>query len=237
MEEQVRLGKWSVAEIDEMLTTSAAMNDPSQRVEFISRQFLGVPYQPLTLVGSPQTPEILVINLEAVDCFTFIDYVEAMRFSSSFLEFRGHLKRVRYRSSRVAYGTRRHFFTDWLSVRRIEDITSFIGQGREITVQKMLNVRNDRSCFLPGIPPVARKIRYLPAKDIGGPELAAMKSGDYMGIYTDIGGLDVSHVGIFVRNRNRISFRHASLNEKQVVDQDFRDYLLSIPGVLVFRAR
>lgn len=48
-------------------------------IDFISKQFLGTPYVANRLIGSQTTPEHLVIDLNALDCFTYIDYVEAFR--------------------------------------------------------------------------------------------------------------------------------------------------------------
>ena len=44
----------------------------------VSSAFLGTPYQADTLIGGADTPEVLVANFNHVDCFTLIDYVEAL---------------------------------------------------------------------------------------------------------------------------------------------------------------
>ena len=58
---------------------NASRADLSERSETLSRQFLGVPYGANTLIGSANESEQLVVELEKVDCFTYADYVEALK--------------------------------------------------------------------------------------------------------------------------------------------------------------
>ena len=76
-----------------------------------------------------QTPEVLTINLAGVDCFTLLDYVEAMRLSASFDDFKKNLKKIRYQSGIVDYQHRNHFFTDWIEFNSdlVADVTKQIG--------------------------------------------------------------------------------------------------------------
>jgi hypothetical protein len=86
-----------------MLTGASKIDEVGERIAFLSRQFLDTPYGESTLVGNPRTPEELVVNLAALDCFTFIDYIEAMRMASSFEDFLEAVKKVRYREGIVSY--------------------------------------------------------------------------------------------------------------------------------------
>jgi len=108
--EKVLLGKWSEQDIEGMLHAAAQLSAVSKRIAFLSAQFLAVPYRESTLIGGVNSPEIFTINLEAVDCFTYLDYVEAMRLSDSFASFKEMLRIVRYRGGEVGYKTRNHFF-------------------------------------------------------------------------------------------------------------------------------
>ena len=56
-------------------------------VDLISREFLGTPYLANRLIGSQSTPEQLVIDFRGLDCFTYIDYVEALSTARSEGEF------------------------------------------------------------------------------------------------------------------------------------------------------
>ena len=66
-----------------------------------------------------------------------------------------------------------------------------------------------------------------------------MKTGDFVGIYSEIQGLDVSHVGIITIDDNIHYLRHASSAKeyKKVIDQDLKDYLSNKPGIIVLRPK
>ena len=219
-----------------MLAAASAMPGLPARIDFISARFLGVSYGASTLIGSPEVPEVLVINLQEVDCFTYLDYVESMRLSRTFSEFRFHLRRLRYKSGKVAYGARRHFFTDWAASVRVQDVTGAIGGERATAVSKTLN-RKGGGSILPGIPPIGRKIVFIPADRLDAWALDGLRTGDYVGIYAPAEGLDVSHVGICIRRENRILLRHASSIAQKVIDQDFKPYIEGKPGIVVLRPR
>ena len=65
----------------------------------------------------------------------------------------------------------------------------------------------------------------------------SLKTGDYIGIYSTVHGLDVSHVGIVIRDGETIFLRHASSQKKyrKVIDQDLKEYILNKPGIIVLR--
>ena len=65
--------------------------------------------------------------------------------------------------------------------------------------------------------------------------LGSLRTGDYVGIYTEAEGLDVSHVGIIIRDGRRLLFRHASSVKRKVLDQDFLPYINGKSGIVVLR--
>jgi hypothetical protein len=69
--------------------------------------------------------------------------------------------------------------------------------------------------------------------------LQKLKTGDYVGIYTDNPGLDVTHVGIIIKNKGTVCLRHASSlpQLRKVVDQDFKAYMAERTGFLVLRPK
>lgn len=237
--EVINFGAWSQAGLEKMIARAAQIRSAGRKIEFISRQFLGVDYKEKTLVGDEKTPEKLVVNLSAVDCFTYIDYVEIFRLSDSFLSCKDNLVRIRYRSGIVAFEHRNHFFSDWIVANRgyVEDVTQQIGGGYMLSSRKLLNRKEDGTVYLPGIELVERTIYYIPARDINDSVIRKCRSGDYIGIYTDDHGLDVSHVGIFIRNKGRAYLRHASSVYKKVIDQEFTGYMRDKPGFLVVRPK
>jgi len=239
LETKILLGKFSEAGLDHLLKESSDVSGISDRIKFLSEQFLGVDYRESSLAGSRDITEILVVDLEGIDCFTFIDYVEAMRMSDSFAGFLENLVRVRYKSGVVSFASRRHFFTDWAGslAASVEDITGEIGPGRTSGSLKVLNLRKDGTHYLPGIEPVEREIFHIRASAIEEQVLKKISTGDYIGIYSHMAGIDVSHVGIFIRDGSGTYLRHASSQAKirKVIDEDFLSYVKKTPGILVLR--
>lgn len=237
----ILLGKFAQEELDHIIREASTINDIGRRIEFLSRQFLSLDYKELTLIGAINAPEVFVINFEGVDCFTFIDYVEAMRLSSFFSEFKVNLRKVRYKSGIVAFENRNHFFTDWRESNAdfVKDITEEISTRKAMIAQKMINEKEDGTLFLPGINPVQREIIYVPSNAIDESVLNRLESGDYIGTYSEVQGLDVSHVGIVIKDGSNIFLRHASsLKEyRKVVDQDFGKYIVNKPGIIVLRPK
>lgn len=244
MNEIFNPGKWTVDELGSILCNSSAIKDAGTRIEFISRIFLEVSYKESTLIGNLTTPEVFVINMEKVDCLTFIDYVEAMRRSDSFSGFIENLMRVRYYSRgefSLSFENRNHFFTDWIEYNGgfVEDVTDLVGGHRAIRVMKKLNLKKDGTCFIDGIKPVERNIQYIPANALDNAVIERLKTGDYAGIYSDEAGLDVSHAGIIIRAGDNIFIRHASSRPdiRKVVDEDFIKYMAEKPGLIVLRPK
>jgi hypothetical protein len=241
MEMKINLGKWNKEQLDGILHESSGIDDVGERINVFSKLFFKVGYEEKTLIGNEHTPEIFVINLAEVDCFTFLDYIEAMRLSGSFSEFTENLKRVRYRASHITFESRNHFFTDWrdFNTALVDDVTENIGGGATKKILKKLNEKGDGTHLLPGIRSVMREIGYIPSGAIDDTVMHSLLTGDYAGIYSDEPGLDVSHVGIIVKEGENVFFRHASsIKEyRKVVDQDFRGYMEGKPGLIVLRPR
>ena len=89
--------------------------------------------------------------------------------------------------------------------------------------------------YLPGLPVVPRTISYIPRQQIDSSVLGRLRTGDYIGAYAEDGGLDVTHIGIFIDTPDGPVLRNASslgANNK-VVDSPLLDYLQTVPGVVV----
>jgi hypothetical protein len=112
MKEKILLGAWSEAKLDELIVEAVKIKDIGERIAFLSGQFIGTPYEESTLIGDVTTPERLVVNFETFDCFTFLDCIEAMRLSRSFVDFHKSLIRIRYKKGVIKYERRNHFFTE-----------------------------------------------------------------------------------------------------------------------------
>jgi len=240
-EKVVILGKWSENKLNDMMQKSAKNNDSGSRIDFISEQFLNVKYEDSTLIGSINTPELLVINLDGMDCFTYIDYVEAIQLSDSFPNFVNNLQSIRYQSGDIGFRNRNHFFTDWVKFNSgsVVDVTRDVGGGKAKTVKKLLNKKADGTFYLVGLPVKERAVTYIPSASIDDKIIESLKTGDYVGIYTETEGLDVSHTGIIIKKNDGVYLRHASSRDenRRVVDEDFLTYVSNKPGIVVLRPK
>ncbi|EMH4161284.1 DUF1460 domain-containing protein [Pluralibacter gergoviae] len=239
---EVAIDGASAARVDDIIAQKVvpyAGEPHGQTLARVSAAFLGTRYQAGTLAGGPATPEALVVNFNGVDCFTFADYIEALSRSRDRQSFINNLARIRYVNGRVDYLSRRHFFSDWFATapRNALDITPTLG-ARYLTVQKQLNIKPGGGVFIPGLPVRPRSINYIPGRAVDARVLEKLKEGDYVGIYSPLPGLDVTHVGIVVRRGGQIWFRDASstLSERKVIDSPFLAYVRSKPGIVVLRA-
>ena len=231
----------TIEELDRIIRESSSIKNIGIRIDLLSRHFLGVEYRESTLIGSINKSETFVINLNGVDCLTFIEYVEAMRLSNTFSEFEKNLKRVRYHNGVCSFENRNHFFTDWSEYNSglVEDVTAIIGGARALSIPKRLNLKKDETYFIHGIDHKNREIKYIPADTIDGLIMDGLKTGDYAGVYSEEDGLDVSHVGIIIKIGDRVYLRHASsaASNRKVIDEECKGYITQKPGIVVLRPK
>ena len=237
--EKIVLGNWTEQSIETLIKQADSKDSSGEKIEFLSESFLGTPYAENTLGGGSGQTEQLTVDLSGLDCFTYIDYVESLRLSGSFAEFREKLAKIRYKHGAVLWEKRKHFFSDWVSGgdKNAHDVTGEIGGDSVLTATKELNRKTDGSPWLPGLATVKRGISHIPSQRISPKILQAIKTGDYIGVYSDRDGLDVSHTGIAVRKNGGVYLRHASSVHKKVLDEELATYMKNKPGLLVYRVK
>ncbi len=235
--EKIVLADWTEQSIESLVKQASLKDGSGAKIEFLSKSFLETPYALDTLGGKDTEKEKFTIDLSGVDCFTYIDYVESLRRSENFGEFKEKLAEIRYKGGKVLWKKRRHFFSDWVNGndRNARDVTRQIGGNAAVTQTKELNRRADGSLWLPGLTVQKRDIIYIPSHKINTQILKNIKTGDYIGVYSDKDGLDVSHTGIAVRKDTGVYIRHASSIHKKVLDEELKAYMKNKPGLLVYR--
>ena len=208
---------------------------PDQFILRIGRFFLGTSYRTGTL--ETEGTEGLVVNLGKLDCFTFVENVVALAWhvnskEKSFEAFCEFLRKIRYRQGRLqGYASRLHYFTDWIHDNEkkgiVKDVTAEIG-GRPwrktinfVTTHQDLYPRLMDAGNLRAMKSVENTIKrrtlfFIPKKVLKRIE-DRIRDGDLIAITTDREGLDVQHVGIAARVKNRIHLLHASSKEGRVV--------------------
>ena len=199
-------------------------------IKKLSSKFLGVKYVSHALSNNNinSQRENLIIDFDALDCFTYIDTIEALKGSHDKISFVNSLIDTRYKSGKITYENRNHFFSDWIESNRMIDITCTLGN-----CQEKIKYLNQNEKYLKEIKTVKRKISYINTKDI---DSSLLLDGDYVGIYTDKEALDVTHTGIIIKNDNKIFLRHASSLKKEIIDSDLFEYTKNKLGIVVYRS-
>lgn len=226
----------------------------------IGKSFIGTDYTANTLeIGKK---EKLVLFLVGLDCYTFLESTLAMARcvksgKTTFEDFQKEILILRYRNGKlIEYPSRLHYFTDWIydmNKRSIgKDITKEIGG---VPYKMKINFMSthpdsykrlkDNPEFVGEIAEIEKEINsrdyyYIPQTDILKFE-SKIKSGDIIGITTNIKGLDISHTGIAYRADNgRIHLLHApNVGHKvQISEKPLADYIKANKkqtGIMVLR--
>ena len=241
------VNKGDSAKIVTLLKEGSQLGKDADIVLFYARKFLGKPYVAYTL--DQELDERLVINTEGLDCTTYVENVMALvictrRHLTSFQDFCQVLSRVRYVNGKVAYTTRQHYFTYWISDNIRESLLSDIelppaplSQKRKpkvdymtthVSSYKMLNAHKE---WLPAIRKMEEKVNetsfvFIPKAQLkdSGKYKKYIKDGDIIGIVTNKAGLDISHVGFAVWHKGQLHLMNASSLHKKVVDESMTLY-------------
>ena len=208
---------------------------PDQLMLEIAKFFLGTPYVAGTL--EKEKAEHLVVNLREYDCMTFVETVLALAWhlksrQKSFEALRRSLQKIRYRQGRLqGYSSRLHYFSDWMHDNHkkgtVRNVTVEIG-GKPLR-KTMTYMTTHPDLYSPlknnanfqRMKSVERMISKRPLYFIPKKALRRLedriRDGDLIAITTNTEGLDVQHVGLAARVKNRIHLLHASSAERKVV--------------------
>lgn len=234
-------------------------NDFGKTIVAAGKTFLGTPYVAKTLeIGETET---LVVNLQGLDCTTYVENVLALSLmlekgESNFDDFTETLKNIRYKDGELnGYASRLHYFSEWIANNEkkglLKDITAEIG-GTEIT--KAINFMSTHRELYPFLSDDGnfekikasenylnnQAICILPQDQISANE-QMIQTGDIIALTTSIDGLDITHTGIATREKDgRIHLLHASTGsmEVEVSELPLADYLKKIKsntGIMVAR--
>ncbi|MDE6394347.1 MAG: DUF1460 domain-containing protein [Duncaniella sp.] len=223
--------------INNILTEAASPERTvNQLMLHIAKQFEGTPYVAGTLEG---TPEMLTVNLDGMDCTTFVETVAALALTvserrNSWQDFLYNLEQLRYRQGRAdGYASRLHYISDW-----VVDNTHR-GNLREVTDRAptyfyLVKTLDYMSSHRDAYPALADDETFAKIKNaevgyrshrypyVKSAELMSKKSnswlreGDIIAFTTKTPGLDVSHVGIVVMVDGVAHLMHASSKDGKV---------------------
>jgi len=225
----------------------------------VGKTFIGIPYVAKTLeIGETES---LVINLQGLDCTTFVENVLAFSLmlqnnEKDFTAFMDHLETIRYKNGKLnGYASRLHYFSEWIANNGhkdlLKDITSEIGGVESNKAINFMSTHKELYPFLKDADNYkkiqaseeflkSQSICILPQDQIEANEHLIL-TGDIIALTTSIKGLDITHTGIASREADgRIHLLHASTEsmEVEISKQPLADYLKGIKsntGIMVAR--
>lgn len=205
----------------------------------IGLSFLETPYVAATLENGPE--EKLVINLQEMDCTTFVETCLALARTiksgkNDFLSYAAELENIRYRHGiRNQYLSRLHYFSEWIhdnATKKIVDESPNL-QGEKVPKRiSFMSIHPESYPVLKThpelLPTLASQENQLSAVDFwyfpkSNPEnlLKNLKHGDIIGLTSEIDKtIDINHTGIIVQKGNNFLLLHASQSWKKVVLSD-----------------
>ena len=236
--------------ITSMLTEGSARTfaNPSERTAFFARKFAGVPYVAHTLEGEP---EVLRVNLDGLDCTTLVDVVMALSYTlgerrTGWQDFVYNLRRMRYRGGEVdGYPSRLHYNCDWAidNIHRgnFEDFTRNL--PHVVYMVRTIDFMSSNADKYPALADSANLARvrtteggfrnhrfpYIKTIDSGQKDVQAkLREGDVVAFVSNLKNLDVTHMGILVRESDgKLHVLHASSTDGkvEVSDKPLPDFL------------
>lgn len=251
------------ARIVSLLAESRGMAGDENAIIHYAQRFLGLPYVAFTLDQNDE--EALVINTEGLDCTTYVENVTALAWCASrkIYDFKGFcdvLAQVRYIGGKVAYTTRQHYFTTWISSNIADGLVSEfqlpappLSAKRKARVNYMTThveayrMLNAHRQWLQAIKEMEQDVCqtefvYIPKDQLRNSDRYRdyIHDGDIIGIVTNKAGLDISHVGFARWHSDGLHMMHASSLRKKVIDDptSLYDYLQkqkSAVGIRVVR--
>lgn len=241
-------------------SASTAGLQPGPRVAGIGRELIGTPYQSGTLENETET---LTVNFDAMDCTTYVETVMALAYTigenrQSWRDFIYNLERLRYRGGELTdYASRLHYISDWVvdNIRR--------GNFAEVTSRLPASDYTDKtidfmSSHRDRYPSLADSVQYAKIKNTEAgyrnhrfpfikkerlankAVMAALNDGDIVALTSKTAGLDVSHMGIIIKENGIPYLMHASSAAGSVVIDRLSlfEYMRrnkNLSGIRVFR--
>ncbi|MBL7980135.1 MAG: DUF1460 domain-containing protein [Bacteroidetes Order II. Incertae sedis bacterium] len=229
----------------------------------VGKKFIGQPYVG-GLLDKDTSKEPLVVNFSAFDCLLLVETVTALstqiaRNDTNYQNFEATLRAIRYKDGKQGYGTRLHYFTDWIlensAHNRIKDVTKEVGQGAGLVQSKQtLNFMSTHRGSYPQligndalyqeIVQMEQRLKgvqlfYVPKTNLR-KIYSKLQAGDILATATNLNGLDVTHTGFVVANPDGSKgFMHASSGSGKVkISPDLQEYSMGIKaqvGIVVLR--
>jgi hypothetical protein len=210
-----------------------------QIVARIGERFVGTPYAPHTL--EVEGEESLVIELQELDCVTFVENVLALarfvrRVPEAMLDdqmgryrpfYSGILQNIRYRSGILdGYPTRLHYFSEWISDKDamglVRNLSAELGGVPDEEPIDFMTTHPDAyrqlgedPTFLPALREIEARLSSQPRHYVPQDRIAEVadriQDGDLIAATSTVAGLDIAHTGIALWKDGRLHLLHAPL--------------------------
>jgi len=198
----------------------------------IGERFVGTPYEPHTL--EVPGPERLVVNLEALDCVTFVETALVLArlarngtaddaFATA---YRDELTRIRYRGGTLdGYPSRLHYFSEWIADNEtaglVTDLSRELGGVADGSAIDFMSTHPDAYRQLADPDVLAEVVRaekrisateryYIPQEEIAA-KAHLIRDGDIIAATSTVPGLDIAHTGIALWRDGELRLLHAPL--------------------------
>lgn len=217
--------------VEKLLSKTRNDRAVGSRIEYLSRHFVGRPYEQNPLVGSADAAEAFTASFDRFDCVTYIETILALARASKVDDFGEWLRKIRYERGSIQWERRNHYITQWIS-NNVRNGT--IGQ---ISMPAVPIVSRERVLnAVPGLAARRAVVECVPKPAIRWLE-PHLQTGDLIFFASTRKNLDVFHAGIIVRDGENIFMRHSSRGQGGVVEQGLREFLKAnrMAGVIVMR--
>lgn len=221
----------------------------NELVAYYADRLLGTPYVAHTLESDE---ERLTINIDELDCTTFIETLYALTRTTltgrySWRDYAANLENLRYRDGQMGdYSSRLHYISDWIvnnhARGNLVEVTADLPHATYmVKTIDFMTQHKDSYRSLKGDSAMVEKIRrfemgyrnhrmpYLKKSWLGDKAVkAALRSGDFVGLVTKVEGLDISHLGIIHKDdKGEIYLLDASMSGGKVMleKKNLRDHL------------
>lgn len=244
--------------VQKILTATASAAADSIVIN-IARCFEGTPYMASTLEFSP---EMTTVNLDGLDCTTYVETVMALAVTAgeqrlSWHDFVYNLEKMRYRRGTPdGYSSRLHYFSDWImeNTQRgiVREVTDRL-PGAEFKVKTLDFMTRNRDRYpaladdtefqrMKSAESAYRSHRYpmIASSRVSKATLGALRPGDIVAFVSKTDGLDISHIGFIDIRGGKVRLLHASSRGGKIMldPLPLSDYLRrnrSIAGIRIIR--
>ncbi|MGA9773848.1 MAG: N-acetylmuramoyl-L-alanine amidase-like domain-containing protein [Blastocatellia bacterium] len=205
------------AEVERLLEEVSDTSSLCERIERISRRFLGRSYFSNPLAGSPPASEVFKVSLDGFDCVTYIETTLALARSHGVDEFIDEMREIRYANGKIDFYHRNHYMVDWVKNNEERGIIEDVTTGRKAVVKtRVLSV-------IEALPRKTVSFRSFPKRCLNQIQ-SSIETGDVMLFASTKKALDVFHAGILIRGSDEISLRHASRTAACVTEQSLAGF-------------